>query len=40
MEPIFPSNNKDPDEDDEKFVISLRQAIESYAPDPIGIPLW
>ena len=40
MEPIFPLNTKDPDEDDQKVAMSLRQAIESSAPDPVDIPLW
>ena len=40
LEPIFPLNTKNPDEDDRKVAMTLRQAIESSAPDPVDIPLW
>jgi len=40
LEPIFPLNTKNPDEDDKKVAMTLRQAIESSAPDPVDIPLW
>ena len=40
MEPIFPLNTKDPDEDDQKVALTVRQGIESSAPDPVDIPLW
>ena len=40
MEPIFPLNTKNPDEDDQKVALTVRQGIESSAPDPVDIPLW
>ena len=40
MEPIFPLNAKEPDEEDKRVAKLLRQAIESSAPDPVELPLW
>ena len=40
MDPIFPLNAKEPDEEDKRVAKLLRQAIESSAPDPVEIPLW
>ena len=40
MEPIFPLNTKEPDEEDRRVAKLLRQAIESSASDPVKIPLW
>ena len=39
MEPIFPLNTKDPDEDDQRVAELLRQAIERSAPDPVKVPI-
>ena len=40
MEPIFPLNAKEPDEEDKRVAKLLRQAIESSSPDPEELPLW
>ena len=40
MDPIFPLNAKEPDEEDKRVAKLLRQAIESSAPDPVELPLW
>ena len=40
MEPIFPLNAKEPDEEDKRVAKLLRQAIENSAPDPVELPLW
>ena len=40
MEPIFPLNTQEPDEEDKRVAKLLRQAIESSASDPVKIPLW
>ena len=40
MEPIFPLNTREPDEEDRRVAKLLRQAIESSASDPVKIPLW
>jgi len=40
MEPIFPLNAREPDEEDQRVAKLLRQAIERSAPDPVELPLW
>ena len=40
MDPIFPLNAKEPDEEDKRVAKLLRQAIERSASDPVKIPLW
>ena len=40
MQPIFPLNTTNPDEDDKQVAKLLRQVIENSASDPVKIPLW
>ena len=40
MEPIFPLNAKEPDEEDKRVAQLLREAIESSGPGPVELPLW